>query len=565
METVPETTTKEPNVASETTTEQERDAETFVSADGRVPYDILMLSEIYGVGHRGAVAGVPIESGTLIHMEAAAAYVVSPGYDDADKNAFYAADQYDRIPLELQAIPSSDAIVLTCILIEKKPDKARLLSDPHKGLHGRIQLNGEGTSIMEAAYDYFCSRCPSLVAAPSEATAPPSPVEEETKEKGDPEKWTKEQFTRLFAVVSLNAVRGTVPMSSISFGTGIYMATSFFNHACSPNAVAIYLPGKVSVHAIRDIRVGDEITVAYTECPRDLLSEDLVSMMHYQVGVLSTERGLCRCAMCADIRKALPLKGEEGEEVVNVDLEHFLSERTRERLNCDSELKNAFLVMFRDPLSLDAKKAAYVLFDKFSHLLITPNVDAAGQPLTTDAIEAMHQDVLPDLAYILGDLYCTTTIHLPTQDPRVLRFWADVYLAALTRSSVDMPRNLETAVIARVHAFLYQAGTVLDSDVEGRKKGIEDALEAWIVYKNLHMSIYGHSAYTVRVCKAFPHLEALAIECAPAIRARETVIALEQSRLAAEEQKKIDEENDRRIKEAEEALANGTATVAEEF
>lgn len=478
-------------------TPKQEDEEPFVSAEGRVPYDILKMSAQYGENHRGAVAGVFIEMGTLIHMEKALEYIVLPRYDDEDKTAFYAAEHYARLPLPLQALPEGEAVALACLLIVNNPQKARLLADPCKGLHGRIMLNGQGTRPIDTAFDYFARTYPHLAVIEKDDADQAKDGTDDTVAQQD--KWTKAEFTRLFAVMCLNAVRGYAPMSSIAFGTGIYPATALINHSCTPNAVAIYLPGKVAVHALTDIKPGDEITLAYAECPRDYLAEDLVNMIHYQVGVVSSERGSCRCAACIKIKAAATLAStggvksgeqEQEEEEVRVDLEHFVSERTRQRLACDQELRAMFLIMFRDPLSSAAQKAAYVFYDKFSALLCAPTTDASGKPLDQDAIAAADEEVLLDLAYILGDLYCTTTIHLPSQHPGVPLFWAEAYLAALTKSSINMPQKLETAIVARVHAFLYHAGSLPEEDKEGREKGVERAVEAWIVYK---VCFYFHS------------------------------------------------------------------------
>lgn len=505
-EPVAESTTTEPVAKSVTTTtttttepvsqadaREGEEEEPFVAAEGRVPYDILQMTDQYGPNHRGAVAGVLIEMGSLIHMEKALVYIVLPRYDDKDKVTFYAADHFHRLPLPLEALPDGEAVALACLLITTNPQKARLLADPSKGLHGRVMLNGQGTRPIDTAFDYFASTYPHL--AVLEDKDPSS--EKDEADKPDTEKWTKAQFTRLFAVMSLNAIRGYVPMSSIGFGVGIYPATALINHSCTPNAVAVHLPGKIALHALTDIKPGEEITIAYAECPRDYLAEDLVNILHYQMGVVSTERGSCRCAACMQLKAASALGSASGimasgtpaietqvqEEEVRVNLEHFLTERTRERLACDPELRSMFLIMFRDPLSHAAKKAAFVFYDKFSSLVCAPTTDAMGHPLDQDAITAADQEVLLDLAYILGDLYCTTTIHLPDQHPGVPIFWAEAYLAALTKSSINMPLKLETAIVARVHAFLYHAGTLPETDEEGRKKGVARAIEAWIVYK----------------------------------------------------------------------------------
>jgi hypothetical protein len=329
--------------------EEEEEAKVVIS-DERLPYDIVLMEKVYGEGHRGFVARKPLEAGDFIHMEQASVYVVAPNYDDEHKNSFYANDAYDRIPADAPDIPDVDFVVLSCLLIEKRPVLARVLIHPTQGMHGRIRLEGRGHSFIDKAFAYFQKRCPTLATSVDDETPVLAPMVDDGK-------WTKPMFTRLLAVVSLNAVRPTVPMTHVPFGTAFFSSTAYMNHSCAPNAVAIYLPNKVAVHALSDIKPGEEITIAYDECPRDYLSEDLVKMFHYQWGVLSIDRGKCKCVLCNELQKKASLAGlspsggaDEAEEELKVDLEEFLSERTRLLFANDSVFKNAFLSLLRAPL-----------------------------------------------------------------------------------------------------------------------------------------------------------------------------------------------------------------------
>lgn len=255
----------------------------------KLPYDIRVLDSVYGPGQRGLVASVQISAGTLIHQEDAAVYLVSPSQQDS--GSFFAAESFARVPEELQKMPDGDKLELTCILIETNPRIARLLSHPIMGLHGRISFNGrDKKAVLDELHAYFVKRCPDCVF--------PEPIPVELAAADETDKWTRDQFLRLFAIVCLNAVRPVAPMSAASYGTALFRATSLVNHSCTPNAVIMYQPGKANLIALSDIAPGEEITVSYVECPRDLLSENLITLLHYDAGVVSVESGSCRCAMC---------------------------------------------------------------------------------------------------------------------------------------------------------------------------------------------------------------------------------------------------------------------------
>jgi hypothetical protein len=208
--------------------------------------------------------------------------------------------------------------------------------------------------------------------------------------------------------------------------------------------------------------------------------------------------------------------------------------------------------------------AAYVLFDQFSRFLKEPILSPEEQEQQQQQEEEKETDVCKDLAFILGDIYCTTTIHLPGQDPRVPVFWASVYLEALTRSNINMPQKLETAIAARVFSSLVTTASIPLENKEARGKAIAEALGAWIILKDFHFGLYGHSGYTMRLIKALPCFEGLVTECASAIHAREDMIRLERASQAAFVRQKEEELVAKKVAAANEALAFGAADLADE-
>ena len=54
-----------------------------------------------------------------------------------------------------------------------------------------------------------------------------------------------------------------IPISENSIGTGIYIKTSMLNHSCDPNAILEFSNGIVFLRAMKNIKMGDEITISY--------------------------------------------------------------------------------------------------------------------------------------------------------------------------------------------------------------------------------------------------------------------------------------------------------------
>lgn len=581
---------------------EEDDEETplFIEASAirKLPYNVHLLESVYGEGQRGVVATVAIRSGTLIHREDAVVYIVSPSHEGADP--FFDGSEFAGVPEELRKVPDGDKLEMTCLLIEEQPSVGRFLSHPVTGLHGRIQFNGrDKTTVLDELHAYFVKRCPDCVAsepepatveASSETSSSSTDANDgsgapQSESAADKNKWTRDQFLRLFAVVCLNAVRPCAPMSGASFGTALFRATALFNHSCTPNAVIMYHPGKAYLIAIADILPGEEITVAYTETPRDLLNENLVTLLHYDAGVVSVESGACRCATCCKLRTSASNqaaaaaaasttdatdteskadKGQEEEEIeeVHVDTAQFLSEQTLARFTADKNMRTAFTIMFKYPTSLEAVKAAYVWFDKYKYSLLPPTRDADGVPLPPEILEQVSSEYMVDVAYILGDIFCTRTIHYPEQDPEVIAFWADVYLTAMSKSAISMPHSIETAILAALHACIVRHDLAPENS-DTRRRALFDVSRYWVAYTDFHTGLYGHVAYTTLACKAHPYIGHMVVNCADYIRVARDAIKLENARQQSVEQKAREDALAEKLEKAEAALSDGTAPLLE--
>lgn len=93
-------------------------------------------------------------------------------------------------------------------------------------------------------------------------------------------------------------------------GTGLYYIGSMFNHSCNPNAafLSTCLNNEKVLVAMKDIKVGDEITCAYINCEQD--REDR------QGELLFGWNFLCTCERCIEEEAG------EGKKIVEITCDH---------------------------------------------------------------------------------------------------------------------------------------------------------------------------------------------------------------------------------------------------
>lgn len=108
---------------------------------------------------------------------------------------------------------------------------------------------------------------------------------------------------QLWCIVNINSFEvGRAPHPEPSndplpeSGTAIFLATSFVNHSCTPNAVYHVENGCISLHAVQEIDVGDELTVSYLE-------SSYADTASRRAELLSEKAFWCCCEMCRDPRE----------------------------------------------------------------------------------------------------------------------------------------------------------------------------------------------------------------------------------------------------------------------
>ncbi|CAA0828664.1 SET domain protein 35 [Striga hermonthica] len=72
-------------------------------------------------------------------------------------------------------------------------------------------------------------------------------------------------------------------------GVGLWALASFINHSCEPNVRRLHIGDYVIVHAARDVKAGEELTVAYF---------DMLSPLNKRVEMAEEWGFVCRCKRC---------------------------------------------------------------------------------------------------------------------------------------------------------------------------------------------------------------------------------------------------------------------------
>ena len=73
-------------------------------------------------------------------------------------------------------------------------------------------------------------------------------------------------------------------------GLGLYQTIAFLNHSCNPNCIAVFSGSKCDIRSIRDIELGEELYISYTELmrPQSVRREKLMKQYYFD----------CRCSRC---------------------------------------------------------------------------------------------------------------------------------------------------------------------------------------------------------------------------------------------------------------------------
>ena len=132
--------------------------------------------------------------------------------------------------------------------------------------------------------------------------------------------------------------------------------------------------------------------------------------------------------------------------------------------------------------------------------------------MAPDGEEAGAGDFCVDLAYVLGDVYCHATVHVPGQTKETYLWWTDMYCSVLSGSAVNMPHTLSTGLGARCYAALQALIASHKEDREVQYAIVGKFSEAWIGLRVAHTHLFGHTAYTALICVAYPEIRNAVVE-----------------------------------------------------
>ncbi|XP_024389817.2 uncharacterized protein [Physcomitrium patens] len=141
------------------------------------------------------------------------------------------------------------------------------------------------------------------------------------------------EIARLCGIVQCNAfghtqvTRKNARDITRSWSCGLWMLPSFMNHSCTPSVATVVIGNAMIIVAARDLKCGDELTVAYFDIFRPL-QERRASMLHSWNFMCSCPR----CALEARMEDALRLVARayslrETEAAITVQVQHIAKQQ----------------------------------------------------------------------------------------------------------------------------------------------------------------------------------------------------------------------------------------------
>ncbi|KAM3676380.1 histone-lysine N-methyltransferase SMYD3 isoform 5-T5 [Ammospiza maritima maritima] len=110
-------------------------------------------------------------------------------------------------------------------------------------------------------------------------------------------------FFQIFTKVTCNSF--TISNGEMQdVGVGLYPSMSLLNHSCDPNCVIVFEGYQLLLHSVREIQIGEELTISYVE--------SLVPTRERQKQLMRQYCFECDCPLCQNPEKdAEKLAGEE--------------------------------------------------------------------------------------------------------------------------------------------------------------------------------------------------------------------------------------------------------------
>ena len=202
---------------------------------------------------------------------------------------------------------------------------------------------------------------------------------------------------------------------------------------------------------------------------------------------------------------------------------------TSTRLEADEQLSTLVIAMMRASGSPTGAAASYALRERYGHFL-----SYADGKKPSDC-----RSYCPDLAFVLGEMYCTHTLHVPGQTAANYTWWAAVYMRAINASRMNLPHSVASALLARAYACLMSCSERPESDTKNQEADTRLFLTCWITLRAVHANMFGHTAYLMLACKSYPLLGVLTV------RMHKEIFALEQQMKLAQLERERKEHEER--------------------
>lgn len=505
----------------------------------RYAFAFAEVSQKYGENQRGLLSTRDLAMGNVILMEDACVYVSDVVFDDPESkipDPFFMEPWHqqqqqrstDVIPEDLLRVRGGWYIALACLLIRDHEDVAELnVGDPALAMFGRHNPN----------------KC----VDPAEAYKLAVTHYMHTWDNNKRDLWDGKRFEQLYCVMQTNATLFYMPLTQQVYAAGYFPTAAFLNHSCSPNAIAFSMPGKQWVQAVAPIKKGEEITISYKEISVDVLSRNMVMHVHADIGLVQG----CHCELCSQIaqqrdgldamKKKKKQEDDDDDEEIDMDVTRMWNPDTNNLILGDKQFASYVMNILKNP---DDKIAAASF-----HALRVEYTKHFERELDTVPPKP-NPNFKHDLAIVLGEQYCTITIHVDGQTAEDYHFWPVIYFNAVLASRIPMFHAINTGYFARAYAMtrsmVWRLGVTTPAQIEDACVGLIDGqrlrlpdvqttitcvdipmfVDAWVNIKVHLASVFGQTRTLSLMRRAYPMVDELCVQYHNQFLKAETFLSL---------------------------------------
>ena len=169
----------------------------------------------------------------------------------------------------------------------------------------------------------------SLYAAPPDkppATPPAPPTDESASSSASSSSAASSSPSSPSQSVSSSSSATVIDRENLghrSIGRSLYPSASFFNHSCRPNCEVFETGSVLSVHAQRDVSLGEELSIAYIDCNQRLRARRQQLQQTYFFH--------CRCDRCSREEQLEAGQAQQDASEADVPISYDRQQGGRER------------------------------------------------------------------------------------------------------------------------------------------------------------------------------------------------------------------------------------------